>query len=183
MVLLLRWYRPLIESAAHVLEFAPHRSTRRYMTSFARHYVSLDLYPQLNPSVIGDITRLPFRSNVFGFIVCYHVLEHVPDDRAAMAELRRVLVPEGIVLLQSPHRDGVPTDEDPSAPPQERIRRFGQIDHVRIYGDDFNDRLQRAGLAAHLLRPVDVVPSVDLVRYGLNSREKVWVCRSLADGE
>ena len=38
-----------------------------------------------------DITAIPHPDDSFDAILCIHVLEHVPDDRAAMRELARVL--------------------------------------------------------------------------------------------
>ena len=48
------------------------------------------------------------------------MLEHIPDDRAAMRELARVLTPTGFGIVQVPFRQGKQTDEDPSAPVEER---------------------------------------------------------------
>ena len=45
--------------------------------------------------VHSDITRLPFSESAFDAIICSHVLEHVPEDGAAIAELHRVLAPGG----------------------------------------------------------------------------------------
>ncbi len=56
-----------------------------------------------------------------------------------MLEIARVLAPTGVGLVQVPFRPGTVLDEDPSAPVEERVRRFGQADHVRYYGDDFED--------------------------------------------
>ena len=93
-----------------------------------------------------DVTELAFPQESFDAVICNHVLEHVPDDRRAMAELLRVLRPGGWGLLMAPLRDE-PTDEDPGvSDPQERIRRFGQHDHVRWYNrDDYVGRLRATG--------------------------------------
>src|SRR4029077_8850135 len=97
----------------------------------------------------------------FYLILCSHVLEHVPDDRAAMSELRRVLAPGGLALVLTPYRPEVPTYEDPSvSSPLDRMVAFGQQDHVRIYGMDLADRLREARLAAGgrtLVEPVCVL--------------------------
>jgi len=64
-----------------------------------------------------------------------------------MRELRRVLDPAGLAVMQHPIDAGrAETFEDASVTdPAERERVFFQRDHVRIYGRDFGDRLARAG--------------------------------------
>ena len=80
-------------------------------------------------------------------IICNHVLEHIPDDRKAMKELRRVLKPGGWGILQVPISYVLAaTHEDPSIVTTEaREQAFGQYDHVRIYAKDYVDRLVGAG--------------------------------------
>lgn len=50
----------------------------------------------------ADITSLPFKANTFDKIVCSEVLEHVPDDIAAIRELVRVLKDNGAVAISVP---------------------------------------------------------------------------------
>ena len=50
----------------------------------------------------GDATKLPFPDNTFDRIIASEVLEHVPDDHAAMAELTRVLKPGGVLAATVP---------------------------------------------------------------------------------
>lgn len=47
----------------------------------------------------ADVTRLPFRNATFDCVTCGYVLEHLPDPRPGLAELARVLVPGGRLLL------------------------------------------------------------------------------------
>lgn len=123
-------------------------------------YVASDLdavrYRHIDGIVTADLTDMPFDDGEFDLIVCSHVLEHVPDDAAAFAELCRVLKSGGHALLITPFAlDGDGTDEDPSVTdPAERDRRFGQWDHVRIYDrQDFLDRMARAGFETSLYDP------------------------------
>ncbi len=50
-------------------------------------------------SVAGDITRLPFADESFDCITCGYVLEHLPNAQLGLAELARVLIPGGTLLL------------------------------------------------------------------------------------
>lgn len=50
----------------------------------------------------GDALRLPFRDNTFDRIICSEVMEHVDDDRAACAELTRVLKRGGMIAITVP---------------------------------------------------------------------------------
>jgi SAM-dependent methyltransferase len=107
-------------------------------------YVTADLEPGRAEQQV-DVTHIPWPDGSVDLLICSHVLEHVPDDRAAMRELRRVLTPEGHALLEVPVI-GELTREDPAVTdPAERLRLFGQEDHVRVYGRDYYERLHQAG--------------------------------------
>jgi hypothetical protein len=112
-------------------------------------YLSADLDSPLAMASM-DLTDAPYPDASFDVILCNHVLEHVPDDRRAMQELFRMLKPGGWAVLQVP-MSGEKTDEDPTVTdPKERERRFGQSDHVRMYGRDYGDRLADAGFEVHV---------------------------------
>lgn len=50
----------------------------------------------------ADATRLPFRDNAFDVVICSEVLEHIPANRAAIAELVRVLKPGKNMVVSVP---------------------------------------------------------------------------------
>jgi len=104
-----------------------------------------------------DISQLPFRDDSFDMLICSHVLEHVQDDRRAIRELAIVLRPTGRAIVIVPvNRDQ--TVEDPSVTdPAERLRLFGQVDHVRAYGPDVVSRFVEAGFSVTLVRPPDIL--------------------------
>jgi SAM-dependent methyltransferase len=107
-------------------------------------YVTADLIDK-GVDVKMDITDIQYPDGYFDVIYCSHVLEHVQDDRKAMRELLRVLKPEGWAILLVPI-NAEKTFEDPSiVEPSERLRVFGQEDHVRLYGADYVDRLRESG--------------------------------------
>lgn len=52
--------------------------------------------------VAADAQHLPFKDGAFDRVVCTEVLEHIPDDRAGIAELRRVLKSGGLLAVSVP---------------------------------------------------------------------------------
>jgi ubiquinone/menaquinone biosynthesis C-methylase UbiE len=53
-------------------------------------------------AIRGDALRLPFADGAFDRVIAAEVLEHIPDDRAAAAELARVLRPGGTMAVTVP---------------------------------------------------------------------------------
>jgi SAM-dependent methyltransferase len=114
-----------------------------------------------------DLLQLAFDEGSFDYLLCNHVLEHLPDDHRAMRECFRVLVPGGTAIFTVPLRDG-PTLEDPSVTsPADRKRLFGQWDHVRYYGPDIADRLAEVGFRVTLVPYADQFTDAERRRYGL----------------
>jgi SAM-dependent methyltransferase len=114
-----------------------------------------------------DITAIQFPDATFDVIYCSHVLEHVPDDRRAMREFCRVLKPDGWAILLVPIT-ATQTFEDPSVvDPAERLRLFGQEDHVRRYGPDYVDRLQDAGFNVSETKVPDLFSEEEARRLGI----------------
>lgn len=74
-----------------------------------------------HPLVVADATRLPFRDGSFPTLLASEVLEHLEDDRAALAELRRVGTTDGTLGLTVPHAR-YPAAWDPLA---RALERFG----------------------------------------------------------
>ncbi len=55
--------------------------------------------PLVSRDVICVAEHLPFRSNIFGAVMFYSVLDHLKDDLASLREAKRVLVPQGRILI------------------------------------------------------------------------------------
>jgi SAM-dependent methyltransferase len=111
-------------------------------------------------------------------VYCSHVLEHVEDDRRAMAELFRILRPGGWAFLSVPIH-GARTIEDPAiALPADRLRAFGQEDHVRIYGNDgaFERRLEHVGFNVRAEAYGATLSTDEQSRYGIDPAEYLFYC-------
>ncbi|HEX5822757.1 MAG TPA: methyltransferase domain-containing protein [Solirubrobacterales bacterium] len=138
-----------------------------------------DLYAPADLAL--DITKMNLADGSFDLILCSHVLEHVPDDRAAMSELRRVLAPGGLALVLTPYRPEVATYEDPAiTAPLDRMVAFGQQDHVRIYGVDLADRLRDAGFEVEDRTPAELFEDSVVRRAELDPDEHLFLCRAPA---
>ena len=175
--LLLGVLAPQLRDLDTVVEIAPSRQSTALLERLdARRRLSFDAgYDARDVDALACLTRLPLRDGSVDLLVCYHVLEHVPDDCAAMREIARVLSPRGIALIEVPIRMGVVTEEDPDCPAEDRVRRFGQADHVRWYGDDFDSRLSAAGLATVRVTPPALVGEAAVEWFRLMAHEVVWV--------
>lgn len=76
--------------------------------------VGVDLNSNFNSSAAGladlrhgDATALEFGDGAFDFVYSYHALEHIPDYRKALQEMRRVLVSGGAYCVGTPNRSRV----------------------------------------------------------------------------
>ncbi len=137
-----------------VLHVAPEPALRRILSQLPGVcYVSIDR-ERREVNVVMDLTQLAFPDDVFDLVMCSHVLEHIPRDRQAMCEIRRVLKPGGRAILQVPLQFELATTlEDLSiTDPATRERLYGQPDHVRLYGRDYLDRLAEAGFVVQVDR-------------------------------
>ncbi|HEY1238827.1 MAG TPA: class I SAM-dependent methyltransferase, partial [Solirubrobacterales bacterium] len=139
--------------------------------------VTADLYAPADLRL--DISDMDVPDSSFDLILCSHVLEHVPDDRAAMRELHRVLADGGLALVLVPYRPGVTTYEDASIiSPLDRMVAFGQQDHVRIYGNDLPDRLRESGFEVDDRTAAELFDEATVKRCELDPEEHFFLCRA-----
>lgn len=139
----------LFESHPRLLHIAPEHSLMRHFRKLygsTHDYVTADLESPLADEHF-DVESIPMKDASFDVIICNHLLEHVNDDRQAMRELYRILRPGGWGILLVPEdRSRATTFEDNTiTDAAERTRLFGQYDHRRVYGRDYDDRLREAG--------------------------------------
>lgn len=126
-----------------------------------------------------DLTELPYEDDKFDYILCNHVLEHIPDEKRALSELKRVLKPEGVAFLSVPiDFERANTLENPAYNTYVlRLKYYGQCDHVRLYGRDFQKRLENAGFHVNCIRIKDLYSKEDIWKYGLQETEEIYSCK------
>lgn len=161
-----------------LLHFAPEFPLRRRLARLpGLRYVTADLRPE-GVDVACDITRLPFEDASFDAILCSHVLEHVPDDRRAMRELRRVLRPGGWALVMVPFsHELAQTLEDPAiVTPAQRRAAYWREDHLRLYGRDLPRRLQEAGFDVTVEPYAQRLGDAAVARHRLFVADEIYRC-------
>lgn len=168
-----------------VLHFAPEKVLYDFFDRFKDvDYIPCDLFPE-NYQFQGksitqkvDITKIPFENDYFDFIICNHVLEHIPDDKSAMSELFRVMKKGGQGIFQVPidiNRE-VTYEDFSITSPQVREKVFGQNDHVRVYGSDYKNRLEGVGFTVHVDHYIDGFTQKEIKKYGLMPSEFIYRC-------
>lgn len=160
----------LLVSQISVLEIGPTKSLQRAFEKIPNiQYVGLDLTSR-RANVRADINSLPFAKNTFDVAICYQVLEHIPDFQKAVRELNRVIRPSGTVFFQVPLDINLEnTFEIATKDPSEREKLYGQSDHLRVFGMDFPDYLDKGGFNTVCVDYVSDFSSQDQTRLGLKS--------------
>jgi SAM-dependent methyltransferase len=157
--------------------FAPERGMMQLLEPVVGRIAGADLDPERDlVEHVEDLQRLSFPDGTVDLASCFHVLEHVPDDRGALRELRRVLAPDGVLLLCVPITFGRRETWDFGGPHPELN------DHCFDYGEDFPERLAEAGLSGRAYRIDQVVPAALHARLGM-TKETIYVLHRAPDGE
>lgn len=134
----------LPSSQTRVLHLAPELGIASRLAAICGEgYIACDLSPDRYTSKHYTVQQLDlctglsrFSDASFDLILHNHVLEHVPCDVAkVLRELERILAPGGVHLFSVPIRGETMTEDiSPDLSAEERIRRFGQDDHMRLFG-------------------------------------------------
>lgn len=141
-----------IQKGQNILDFSPSRCLSRKLKKNKNiNYSSTDLSGNFNADYKYDITNLEIQSDSLDLIICFHVLEHIENDAKAMQELFRILKPSGILLVQTPFKEGDIYENPSIVTEKDRLIHFGQEDHVRIYSaNGLNERLQQINFTTQI---------------------------------
>ncbi len=177
MWLYLKLHTNFFTAKRHVLHIAPEQCfVKRFKKMNNLTYTTADWESPL-ADVKLDVQQMPFEKEVFDVVFCNHVLEHVPDDMKALREIYRVLKSGGFAIIQVPMRnDWEKTLEDPSITDRaERERLFGQYDHLRMYGQDYPERLEASGFKVKVWDVSKEISTAQFERYALPKGELLYV--------
>lgn len=158
--------------SSKVLYFAPEYSMNLWLNRNKIKYITADYYSKADIKI--DIQNTYLQSNSYDMIFCNHVLEHVDDFRAAIKEMYRILSVDGMFICSFPMDPNIELlDESLDVnTDEERLQRFGQNDHKRVFGMEADSFLKEVGFKVIPIKGNDyphiILPVVGPADYDIN---------------
>lgn len=158
-----------------LLHTAPEPSLGEYLDAYTRFArIGVDLEPEKLsaagcPAFRSDLCSISLPNDSVDVLFSLHVLEHISEDRTAIAELHRVLKVDGIAYFMVPMMPA----------PRPNTEEYGQalpqvFGHWRTYGLDFKERLE--GFEVEQIWPKDYLSDEERIRYGVGIEEIIHRC-------
>lgn len=117
-----------------VLHFSPSSCLKNKIESLNDiKYETSDYAGEFEAMKKINIESINEPNNKYDLVICYHILEHIKNDVTAMKELNRILKPKGKCIIQTPFKEGEIYENEEVKTDEERLKHFGQKDHLRIY--------------------------------------------------
>jgi len=136
----------------NTLHIAPENALIDLLKANSKNYICGDINPlvykkkNIKNVIKLDVTKLKY-SNKFDLVFASHILEHIIDDKLAMSEIYKSLTIGGRFITMIPQKFELKSTYEDSTiiSESDRLKHFGQKNHVRWYGLDFSQRLKEAG--------------------------------------
>ena len=163
-----------LKEGINVLDFSPSRSLYRVFKKTAGiRYTSTDISGDFLSDFQYNIKDLHIENDTYDLIICFHILEHIDDDNKAMQEIFRILKKSGTCIIQTPFKEGDIYEDSSINKEIDRLKHFGQEDHVRIYSaNGLKVRLEQCGFIVTIKEFTDPENN----RFGFKTNEKILFC-------
>ena len=163
----------------NVLHIAPEQCFYgRFKKQENLSYLTGDLVSPL-ADMHFDLHHIPLEDNRFDVVFCNHVLEHVDDALQCMRELHRVLKPGGWGIMQVPidYSRDITYEDSSIVTPEDREKHYWQKDHVRLFGKDYPQWLEKAGFNVEEFLKEKNYDATLIHRYRLQKEEVLYIVR------
>jgi SAM-dependent methyltransferase len=174
----------ILRGHRRALEIGPGmiRAYKHVLEGAGLSYLSLDLWPGFG-DVQGDVVAAPLATGSFDLIVCSHVLEHVSNDYRALEEMRRMIAPGGLVLLQLPYDDRRFETFEHCMAPTRSLGSGCYYGHLREYGLDIIERLRYFWPEVREIQPLLAIDPGVAVRHGFEKNYgTILICSGAMNG-
>lgn len=163
-----------------ILHFAPeYMISKKLRLIHKERYISADIIPG-RADIIADIRHLTFPNETFDYIICNHIMEHIIEEKMAFMEIKRCLKSRGILFFSVPICLEQDTYENSLIKTKaERIKYFGQEDHVRLYGKDIIKRIEQYGFNVRMILCSENIDEKDWKKMGLIKDDRVFLCEKI----
>ena len=153
--------------------FLPHFKKQKNL-----NYTTADLVSPI-ADLHFDLHDIPLEDNQYDVVFCNHVMEHVDDPIRCMSELNRVMKPGGWAIMQVPQdMNREVTYEDKSiTSPEEREKHFWQKDHVRLFGKDYPNYLEKSGFKVDEFDLNTEFDTTEVSKFRLMQKEILYIAR------
>ena len=166
--------RTNIDFKGSCLHIAPEKTVENSLKKIFNIYKSCDI-EEGKAEYICDITqKTPFKNEEFDFVYCSHVMEHIREDDKAYDELYRILKKSGYMLIMVPISEKYHTCNKYDIDDENRKKFYGQEDHVRKYGLDIIDKIEKHGFKVNQFK-VDMSNFEHKIR-GFKHKEMLFIC-------
>ncbi|MDR0734006.1 MAG: class I SAM-dependent methyltransferase [Dysgonamonadaceae bacterium] len=170
---------PLLTQKLRLLHFAPEWCLLPVLKKAENlDYITADINPDLADYQV-DIMNIPFPDKSFDYIICFHVLGHVPDEKKAVDELYRVLKTNGVALISTIiDPNNLQTFETAADTPEKRLHYYSEPDLLRLHGRDFDQRLKQGRFNVEVIDYPARLGEVMKKKYALGDgrRELIFRC-------
>lgn len=177
-----RWFQHILETQtdiytkeSRILHFAPEGPIADKIRQKNPDYITADIMEGA-ADVREDLTNLSFADETFDYIIFNHVLEHIKEEEKAMKEVMRCIKPAGKIILSVPicwEEETFESDEIVTA--QEREKYYGQGDHVRLYGNDFQKRMEAYGFTVRRYSYHENQYGENIRKMALLENDTIWI--------
>lgn len=170
-------YTTIFNEKSVILHIAPEKGLEKI---FRRNekitYISGDLQ-EGKADIVCDITKLQFENNYFDYILINHVLEHIKEENLAFKEMKRVLKDTGYIICSFPICLSEDTYENECIiNKKDRIKYYGQKDHVRLYGRDVKSHLEAYGLEVREFITDMILTDDEILKMNVIKGDRIFIC-------
>lgn len=175
--LVLTKHTGIFRDRCRVLHFAPEPRLSEYIAANpgCDYYTGdIELGRAMHQT---DILDIQYKDSVFDYVIMNHVLEHIENMELAMSEVKRVLKPDGKLILSFPICVDMDTFElKKTLTRKQRLEYYGQEDHVRLFGRDYVQRVEFLGFKVSVYTPNEMLNEADVKRNGLINDDVLMIC-------
>lgn len=172
-------YFKLLDGTPNILHVAPNKNEMFGVTSKLSdtkiEYHTMDIRPEAKATLVQDLTQMTLQDNTYDLAIIWHVFEHIKEDIKAMAEVYRVLKPNGKLLMSVPihPKNNKMTFESDEIPYEKYLEIHGHEDHCRSCGLDYFKRFEIIGFKTQELKVKDL-PEDKIIKFGLSEGHIAW---------